>query len=398
MVPLVLPGERVKVEPVRTAKGVVHARLLEVQDPAPERVAAPCPYFGHCGGCQYQHLSPELQATTKKEILRETLRRIGGIDWNAEIFIHSSSPTNYRNQAQFKVRQRPDGEVKLGFFEAASHDLFPVDTCLLLSPLLNHLLGLLPGAACFKRLVGCREVELLVDDRDEHVMVTLRGQFDFPVTESLARELLRELPGVSGVAIEDGRAFRVIGNPFLEYSIAEFRYRISPGSFFQVSRYLVEVLVSAVSEGVRGKLALDLYAGVGLFTLPLARQFDQVVGVEAGISSATDLKMNAEFHSLENIRTVRGTSFDFLRRFAQVEPDLVVLDPPRSGVDLGSLKLLTGLCAKQIHYVSCSPPTLARDLRFLVGRGYGLKSIELFDFFPQTYHIETLAKLVLSTE
>jgi 23S rRNA (uracil1939-C5)-methyltransferase len=397
MVPLALPGERVRVQPIRKAKGVVRACLLDILDAAPERVAAPCPYFGRCGGCQYQHLPPELQVTTKREILREILRHLGGIDWSSEIIIHSGPPTNYRNQVQLKVRRRASGEVTLGFFEAGSHAFCPIETCLLLSPRLNQFLGRLLESTSFAQVSGCQEVELLADDRDEHVAVTLRGQFDIPAAESLAKGLLRELPEVRRVAIEHGRAFRVIGNPHLEYAIDGFRYRISPGSFFQVSRFLLKELLSAVTNDVRGNLVLDLYAGVGLFTLPLAKRFDQAMGVEANESSTADLRANADAHGLRNIRAICETTFDFLRRFAQVEPDLVILDPPRGGVDLGSLRLLAGLHPRQIRYVSCSPPTLARDLRFLVARGYRLNSVELFDFFPQTYHIETLAKLTLHT-
>ena len=129
-----LPGERLEVEPVRTAKGVVHARLLRVLTPSPQRVDAPCPYFGRCGGCQYQHLGAEQQASAKREILRETLRRIGKITWSGEIPVHAAQPWNYRNQAQLKVARQPDGSVELGFFEAESHRLFPVDACLILSP------------------------------------------------------------------------------------------------------------------------------------------------------------------------------------------------------------------------------------------------------------------------
>jgi 23S rRNA (uracil1939-C5)-methyltransferase len=175
--------------------------------------------------------------------------------------------------------------------------------------------------------------------------------------------------------------------------VGEFGYQISPRSFFQSSRFLLPELVTAVTDEVSGAVALDLYAGVGLFTLPLARSFKQVIGVEADTRAAADLAANARVHAIENIRPVAETVFDFLRRCAQAEPDLAVLDPPRAGAGINILKLLLALRPKRLHYVSCSPPTLARDLGFLVGRGYRLNSIELFDFFPQTYHIESLAKL-----
>ena len=412
LVPRALPGERLEVEEALTAKGVIHARPLRILEAAPERVEPPCPYFGRCGGCQYQHLRPELQSAAKRETLRETLRRIGHIGtatWDAEIPVHAAHPWNYRNQAQLKVALQPDGKVRLGFFEAESHRLVPIDTCLILSPRLNAILADVRGADWSKRLAGVApfsEIELLADDRDEEVSITLRGSFDRARAfddqgwSGLAEECLRLLPGVTSVAIERGRAFRVFGKPALSYAVGDFRYQVSHGSFFQASRFLLPELVTAATSGGvdaapanRDALALDLFAGVGLFTLPLARGFGQVIAVESNPRSAADLAANAQAHGLSNVRAVRQSAFDFLRRFARAEPDLAVLDPPRAGVGMPALKLLAGVRPQRIHYVSCHPPTLARDLAYLVEHGYRLESVELFDFFPQTFHIESLARL-----
>jgi len=404
LVPRALPGERIEVEEVRRAKGVVHARPRRVLQAAPERVDPPCPYFGRCGGCQYQHLRPEYEAAAKSEILRETLRRIGKITWDSEIRLHAAEPWNYRNQAQLKVARQPDGQVALGFFEAESHRLFPVDVCLILSPGLNALLAQLRHAEWSARLAGCREIELLADHRDECVAITLRGSLSLTEGEATARDMLSRLSGVVSVALESQGKLQVFGEPTLEYAVGDFRYRVSPGSFFQASRFLLPELVAAVTSAQPGAvvaaaserqcLALDLFAGVGLFTLPLARRFARVVGVEASATSAADLAANAAAHSLSNVRAVSATAYDFLRRFAQAEPDLVVLDPPRAGVAVNVLELLVACRPQLIHYVSCSPPTLARDLGYLVERGYRLDSVELFDFFPQTFHIECLVRLI----
>lgn len=412
LVPRALPGERLEVEARRTAKGVVHALPLRVLQPAPERVEPPCPYFGRCGGCQYQHFSPEHQAASKREILRETLRHIGKITWNSDIPIHAAHPWNYRNQAQLKVTHTADGRSSLGFFEGDSHRLAPVDTCLIISPRLNAILQALrrsewcePLSGLPSALMECRDIEMVTDERDEHVMLTLRGRISRSEGEGLAKDLLDALPGVETVAIDSGGKPRVFGKPALMYAVGAFRYQISPDSFFQASRYLLPELVAAVtSEPVRageacspgryrGTLALDLFAGVGLFTLPLARRFTQVIAVEAHASSAADLAANIQAHGLANAGAVPQTAFDFLRRFAQAEPDLVVLDPPRGGVGVKELKLLAELRPKTILYVSCSPPTLARDLEYLVKRSYRVNSIELFDFFPQTFHLESLVRL-----
>ncbi len=393
-VPGVLPGELAEVEAVRTAKGVVHARAVRIINPSPDRVAPPCPYFGRCGGCHYQHFSAERQSEAKVEILRETLRRIGKIAWDGPIPVHAAHPWNYRNQAQLKVGRLPDGRIELGFFEAESHRLLGVDQCLILSPRLNAMLAELRGPRWSAQLTDCSEIELFADDRDENVAIVLKGRMASQDAASLAGEWLAQLPGVVSVTVEAGGSQFVSGAQKLEYTVGDFRYQISPGSFFQASRFLLPELVNGVTNAEPGAIALDLFAGVGLFTLPLARRFERVIAVEAEPNAAADLARNAEAHSLANIRPIHSTTHDFLRRFAQMDADLAVLDPPRAGVGAGPLRLLVNLRPQRIHYVSCSPPTLARDLGFLVAHGYELNSVELFDLFPQTYHVESLARLV----
>ena len=396
LVPRALPGERLEVEEIRTARGVLRARPLKVLAAAPERVEAPCRYFGRCGGCHYQHFHAKDQSVAKREILRETLRRLGRISWDSEIPIHAAHPWNYRNQAQFKVEGRADGGVNLGFFASESHRVVDLDACPILSPRLNAVLAALRAPEWSGRLGECREIEMLADDRDEEVMLTLRGAFGTEQGKVLAQDCLGCLPGVVCVATEEeGRcAPQVWGKAALVYAVKEFRYQVSPGCFFQASRFLLPELVEAVTGETAGSLALDLFAGVGLFTLPLAQRFATVIGVEAGERAAADLTTNARTHGLNNVRAVAQTVYDFLRRFAQTSPDLVVFDPPRGGVGARTLELLAALRPKRLQYVSCSPPTLARDLEFLQKGGCHVESIELFDLFPQTYHIECVARLV----
>jgi len=357
-------------------------------------VAPPCPYFGRCGGCHYQHFSAERQSEAKVEILRETLRRIGKIAWDGPIPVHAAHPWNYRNQAQLKVGCLPDGRIELGFFEAESHRLLGVDQCLILSPRLNAVLAELRISRWSAQLTDCSEIELLADDRDENVAIVLKGRMTSQDAASLAGEWLAQLPGVVSVTVEAGGSQFVSGAQKFEYTVGDFRYQISPGSFFQSSRFLLPELVNGVTNAEPGAIALDLFAGVGLFTLPLARRFERVIAVEAEPNAAADLARNAEAHSLANIRPIHSTTHDFLRRFAQMDADLAVLDPPRAGAGVGTLRLLVNLRPQRIHYVSCGPPTLARDLGFLVAHGYELNSVELFDLFPQTYHVESLARLV----
>jgi 23S rRNA (uracil1939-C5)-methyltransferase len=393
LAPRVLPGERAEVEEVRRQKGVVHARPLRILEPSRERIEPLCPYFGRCGGCQYQHFPHAAQTAAKVEILRETLRRLGQINWEGPIPVHSGPAWNYRNQAQLKVGKSPDGAPGLGFFAAESNRLITIDSCPLLSPRLNALLAVLRSAPWINMLAASREVGILADDRDEKVMLTLAGSWNAQEAETLAHKCLAELAGVTTVAITQDSNLRVFGGPHLNYVVGEFAYRVSPTAFFQSPRQLLSEFVTAVTGEESGALAIDLYAGVGLFTLPLAQQFDQVMAVEAHPQAAADLAANACAVPSKKIRTVAGTAFDFLRRCAQREADLVVMDPPRAGVGAATLKLLVALLPKRLRYVSCSPPTLARDLCFLLRHGYRLDFLEMFDFFPQTYHIESLARL-----
>jgi 23S rRNA (uracil1939-C5)-methyltransferase len=392
LAPRVLPGERAEVEEVRRQKGVVHARPLKILEAGRERIAPLCPHFGDCGGCDYQHLNYAAQLAAKVEILRETQRRLGRVQWDGPIPAHSGSEWNYRNQAQLKVGKSPDGRAELGFFAAESNRLVAIDSCPILSPRLNALIAALRREPWISELVHVEGVELLADDRDEKVMLTIAAGWPPQLQRKFAEKCLGEL-GVSTVAFAAEAKAQVSGEPHLTYRVGEFAYRISPGSFFQSARFLLPELVAGVTAGRSGGVALDLYSGVGLFTLPLAQKFEQVIAVEAQPSAAADLAANARLVPGNKIRAVAASAFDFLRRCAQRDVDLVMMDPPRAGADAATLKLLVELRPKLLHYVSCSPPTLARDLGLLLRHGYRLDNLELFDCFPHTYHIESLARL-----
>jgi 23S rRNA (uracil1939-C5)-methyltransferase len=391
MAPRVLPGERAEMEEIRTQKGLVHARPLRIIQPSSERVEPPCPYFGRCGGCQYQHLATNSQVLAKREILRETLRRLGRIPWDGEIPIHSGPAWHYRNQARLKVGRAEDGSRGLGFFAAESNQLISIESCAILSPHLNALLSELPCEAWTGVVDLCQEIELLADDRDEKVMLILHGSWAAP--EVVSQKCLAGLAGVVTVAVDNGSGLQVFGEPHLTYRVGEYAYRVSPTAFFQSSRFLLPQLVASVTGAESGGVAMDLFAGVGLFTLPLAQHFAQVMAVESHPQAAADLAANAHAAPGGQIRVMAETASDFLRRCALAEPDLVVLDPPRAGVGVAALRRLAALRPKRLIYVSCSPPTLARDLGFLLQHGYKLDAFEMFDLFPQTYHIEALARL-----
>jgi len=400
-VPFVLPGETVAVVPTETKKKFIRGRLESVLTPSPERIAADCPHFLICGGCHYQHIPYEAQLRYKEHILRETLRRIGKIDWTGPIVTHASPPWGYRNRAQWKVRESGiDDAPQIGYFQASSTAIVPIETCPILSPrvlstfqVIRELLssGGLPPSL--------REVEAFADERDESVLLTLTyGKF--PKTLGETQQLLREkIPTLASVLFQDVQQNRMElkGPGSLNYSVGEFRYRVSHLSFFQVNRFLVGEMAEAVAEAAGiGELAVDIFAGVGLFSLPLSRKFKRVIAAESNPVAVRDFKDNAaapENRATNKIEIRESDSVEFLSR-ARQKTDCVVLDPPRAGLGVEGTAALRKVGPATIVYVSCEPSTMARDLEILVAQGYAVSVVHLFDLFPQTFHIESMVKLV----
>lgn len=419
-VPLVLPGEKVEASAIERKKKFVRARLERVVEPSPERVAAPCPHFGVCGGCDYQHIPYEGQLRYKVEILRETLRRLGRIEWTGEITAHASPPWNYRNRAQWKIRpaERPAGEMDaegepklaIGYFRANTTALCAVHECSVLSPLLEKTLQSLRLAVdngAFPRTL--REIEAFANADDSKLLLTATFS-GFPSRPAELAETFRGIaPQIESLLFFDPTRVRMelFGPGFIDYQTLGVKYRVGHFSFFQVNRFLVEDLAlevaGAESPGgeTRGRrLALDLFAGVGLFAAPLSPRFDHVVAVESNPAAARDLEANVRARGTADARTADARAVDvraidaehFLDGYKE-KPDLVVLDPPRAGLDPGALKRLLRIAPQRIAYVSCEPPTLARDLAALFHGGYDIEDIQLFDLFPQTFHMETVVRL-----
>lgn len=401
-VPQVLPGELVQIEVTSRKKKIAWGRVQSVLEPSPSRVRPPCPYFGQCGGCQYQHIPYEAQLRYKAEILRETLSRIGGVRWDDEITVLASPPLGYRNRTQWKVRPADsNGQhgARIGYFEAGSTRMCAVEQCPIASPKLEQTLAALNALSASGELSGVDEIEAFADAADEKVLLNISARELTVSPEALESALRSAIPGTESILVHDRHSdkFELFGNGFLLYSTGEFDYRVGHLSFFQINRFLTGNLIEAVTAEARGRLALDLFAGVGLFTVPLARRFERVIGVESNLAAVKDLEANLRASGGAS-PTSRHTSAEaFLSRWRDT-PDLVVLDPPRAGVEPTALARLKKLAPRQITYLSCDPATLARDLGTLTGRRentgpYEISSIYLFDIFPQSYHMEALVRL-----
>ncbi len=387
-VPFGAPGDRLSVEVYEVEKSFVRARIVEVQGPGPSRVAPRCVHFGECGGCQFQHVDYATQVAAKGEFVRDALVRTGGFDWPDPVVVHHAEPWGYRARTQLKLLAtsgtRHDGRIGrlgkkqrrelhaaeaaiataeskapvLGFHRAFTHDTLDVTMCPVLAPELES------------GLPTVRAAVAAMQPRD----------WPYQIDGSCGTGGASWSPDLPGLRKD-----------LVQHDVQGFRYLIEPDSFFQGNRHLVGELVRGAIGDERGDLAFDLYAGVGLFSLPLSRRFGRVLAVEDERRACTLGRVNVKTNGCDNVTWLRATTEQFLRDNRE-RPDLVLMDPPRLGAK-PALKPLLRLAAKRLVYVSCDPQTLARDLRQLVDGGYELERVEAYDMFPQTFHVEAIARL-----
>ena len=401
-VPFVLPGEAILARIVEKKKTFVRAEIAELQRPAPGRTAAPCPHFTVCGGCQYQHIRYEDQIEAKREILRENLARLGGIQWDGPITLHASPPFGYRNRAQWKLRSlenvRNDKIISgpgqaIGYFRAGSNDLCAVEQCALLAPPLASALDSLRKELALGTLpTTIRQIEAFAEPGGSLLL-----NVSFPTLPSSPSQVCQQfrklLPAASSVLLLEtaGEQMELEGQGYLNYPVGAVRYRVGHMSFFQVNRFLLEEMAQTVTNRASGRLALDLYAGVGLFSVALGKGFERVVAVEADPAASRDLEENIRAAHISG-QAINSDVATFLANCKE-QPELVILDPPRAGVETEILRSIATLKPQQIIYMSCDPATLARDLKVMHEAGYRIDTLDLFDVFPQTFHIETMVRL-----
>ena len=413
-VPFVLDDEEIAASITEQKPGYARARAEAIVRASPHRVEPQCRYFGGCGGCQYQHASYEHQLEIKKDILRESLRRFAKLELECPIEVHPSPPWNYRNRSRLQVRTQP--QFAAGYYKFGSHELMAVEECPISSPLINRGIATLwQCGRSGKPKKGLREIEFFANADETKLLVEFLYTSDAhrAPMRAFAEELCSALPEIAGVVVfrapprgapTTAEVLLRIGESSLIYETPLASYRVSAGAFFQTNRSLIDTLVNSVTHGQRGRLALDLYAGVGLFSTALARDFHHVVAVESSQLSIDDLAYNLSSKG----EVVQASTEKYLTRFEtpsrtgkgkvlalnSLTPDLAVVDPPRSGLGERVARMLANLGAARVIYVSCDPATLARDLVFLLAAGYRVDQAHMVDLFPQTYHLESVLHLV----
>jgi tRNA/tmRNA/rRNA uracil-C5-methylase (TrmA/RlmC/RlmD family) len=386
-----LPGERVELRITEDQDRWARATVTTVLEPSPDRVEPPCPVAATCGGCDLQHASPEAQVRLKTRVVREQLQRLGRFEDPPVRAGRAVGPAlGYRAHA--RLHAAPDG--RLGFHAAGTNDVVPIDECPVLTPAANALL------ARVGTTTGAVEVELRADGIDADgdpaagVVVLTPGPGALDVPDGDHDLLLRQPDDVDGGATG---TVAMRGDGILDVDVAGLTFALPTSGFFQVSTHAAEALVAEVLRAagdVDGRLVWDLYAGVGLLALPLARAGAEVLAVEGNPAAVAAARVNAEENQLV-VTVEEGDVHEALHDRAREGvldlPDVVVLDPPRTGVGAGPLRDLAALAPPRVVLVACDPASLARDARALAGEGYRLDEVQPLDLFPMTHHVEAVA-------
>lgn len=357
LVALAAPGDELTVRIVEIKKRLAFAEIVSINTPSAERQQPPCPYFGECGGCDFQQLKYESQIAAKVGIIRDSLQRIGKINYEAEISVVRSPPLEYRSRVRWQV---DSDEQKFGYYKRHSHEVIDVEHCPKITPEMNAMMRGLRANIDYASLIA------------DHAQIAA-------------------ISGSDGVSVHSSEADE--RPTAVRWSSGQDSYTFSADTFFQANKFLVPQLIDAAVGGATGSVAFDLYSGVGLFTLPLARNFEKVLAVEEHAASSSLCRQNIDDAGIENAIALTRDVRSFLKQNRTPDVDLVVLDPPRAGTEKGVIKLLAELRPRAISYVSCDPSILARDLRDLLAAGYSIVSLTALDLFPQTHHVETVARL-----
>jgi len=380
-VPYALADEEVRLRLVKQKRGYARAELLEVLAPSPERILPRCVHFGVCGGCHYQHLPYESQLVVKTGILRDQLERIGKVtDPPLRSAVPSSEAFNYRNHVKFDLTS----EGRLGYHQARSQEVLAIRECHLPETTLNQIWPQLD----FEAILGFQQVGLRLGV-DDDVLLILESEDTSPPALTV-----ENLP-VSVVHLSTAGSLVLAGSEAIIMKILGREFRVSAGSFFQVHTRQAEQMVEHVLENIPAyqildsrSILVDAYCGVGLFSAFLASRVGRLIGIESNSYACEDFVANLE--EFDNVELYEAPVEAALPAM-DIRPQVILVDPPRSGIDKEALDGFLAMNAPLLVYVSCDPATLGRDARRLVAGGYELAQITPFDMFPQTYHIESVS-------
>lgn len=401
-VPFTAPGDEARVKVVAEKKGFSEGLLVELVVPSPMRTAPPCPVFGLCGGCALQHLRYPEQVVWKEKIFEETLKRIGRVeDISFDEPVPSGAEFFYRQRARFQIK-----EGRWGFFEAGSNRVVDIENCPIVHPSINAAFGRIKAIfqdefkddEMVPRLTSL-EAGFSPGDGGTVAAFHLSGEKGAFKSDSWIEDILRKVEGIKGIEVwiktlKAGKRVVSVGDTRLVYSLGEIKYAAGISVFSQINLLQNSEMVKKVIEyaNLSGtERALEIFSGVGNLTLPMAKKAGRITGIESSKEAVTNARENAALNSIGSASFIRSEAGVWLKsNIKKIEKeglDVVVLDPPRGG-DPEVTELMAGLRPGKVIYVSCSPPTLARDISILARHGFKRFKACLIDMFPQTYHIE----------
>jgi 23S rRNA (uracil1939-C5)-methyltransferase len=371
-----MSGETVRIKISEVKDRYAKAELLEVLSPSSHRIEPRCPHFAQCGGCHYQHIPYQEQLNIKQAILADQFERVGKLaDPPVKKIIPSPEAWNYRNHIQLHLSE----EGQLGYLRHRSNQVIPILECHLPEPILNQVWPSLD----LEYIPGLNRINLRSGDEGTDTLLVLESSDPHPIEFSVDVPLSAIHRGPGGEIVLSGDDFTIL-------PVHDFPFVVSAGSFFQVNTWVAELMVDFLLDRLsfsEEMVLLDVYCGVGLFSVFFAPYVKQVIGIESNPSAAEDYLYNLA--GFDNV-TLYDLPAENVLPYLEISPDIILVDPPRAGV---STKILDSLLALQpgcILYISCDPATLARDAGRLQAHGYQLKESTPFDMFPQTYHIESV--------
>lgn len=420
-VPGALPGEEVVVEATKINPKFAEARIKKIRVQSPYRVQPPCPFYEQCGGCQLQHLRYDQQLKEKRDIVIQSLERhtklaIGHLDIRQTIGMED--PWGYRNKSSFQLAQK-DGKVLAGLYGLNSHQLIDIDNCAVqhshtteatvkVKRILEDLNISIYNEKTKKGLVRTIVTRVGVQTGELQV-VLITSQEELPKAEILIEEIQKQLPNVKSIVQNiNGQKTSLIfgeetkalaGREFIQETLGDLQFELSARTFFQLNPVQTVALYNEVKKaaGLTGsEKVVDAYCGVGTIGLWLADQAAEVRGMDVIPESIEDAKKNAKRHGFTNTKYVPGKAEEVLPKWVKKgwKPDVIVVDPPRTGLDDRLLQTILQVEPKKLIYVSCNPSTLAKDIQTL-SRKFEVEYLQPVDMFPQTAHVEVVTKLIL---
>lgn len=419
-VPDALPEEDVTCRLVRVKKNYAIAKVIERHNDSPIRRKPLCPLFGRCGGCQLQHIDYQSQLELKTKTVYDAIKRIGGVsDPSVQKCIPSSSEWQYRNKASLPAQTNRRGKLLTGFYQKRSHDIVPFSGCPVLLPRLEENVTSIINDLKDAGFSGWNESEINVIDFIRHIVfrtaeftdqtlcAVVAGRFpNKDESNKLKKIATGHSDKINGMVLNRniskgnfiwGDDFSSInGKTVMEEVLGKYKFKFEISSFFQVNSEQALALykyASNLAAGDTPENVLELYSGVGTLTAFLSERAKHVTAVEEWPQASKYLNINAELNGLHNITGLSGSAEDLTETLLGEKFDTVVLDPPRTGCDPRVITSILKIAPQKIVYVSCGPATLARDIKSLISNGYSIKSIQPFDMFPQTGHVETVVAM-----